>query len=45
MALHRELIPKYLVQGTIDPAAAAKRRLQRNIAKKESRKRKNDTFM
>ncbi|KAI8978168.1 armadillo-type protein [Trametes punicea] len=34
-----------VVQHTTNPAAAAKRKLQRNIAKKESRKRKSDVYM
>ncbi|KAI0364814.1 hypothetical protein BV20DRAFT_955431 [Pilatotrama ljubarskyi] len=34
-----------VIQTTTDPAAAAKRRLHRNTAKKESRKRKNEVFL
>ena len=30
--------------GVNDPAAAAKRKYQKNVVKKESRKRKNQTF-
>ncbi|PIL29525.1 hypothetical protein GSI_08333 [Ganoderma sinense ZZ0214-1] len=45
VSVRRERKAARAIQSTIDPAAAAKRRLQRNIVKKDSRKRKNDTFL
>ncbi|KAH7929562.1 hypothetical protein BV22DRAFT_1191955 [Leucogyrophana mollusca] len=33
-----------VTQATVNPEAAAKRKMQRNVVKKESRKRKNRTF-
>ncbi|KAI1783497.1 armadillo-type protein [Ganoderma leucocontextum] len=45
VSVRRERKTARVIQSTTDPAAAAKRRLQRNIAKKDNRKRKSDTFM
>ncbi|KAI0628424.1 armadillo-type protein [Trametes polyzona] len=45
LAVRRDRRTARVVQNTTNPAAAAKRKLHRNVAKKESRKRKNEVFI
>ncbi|KAI0764301.1 armadillo-type protein [Trametes elegans] len=45
LSVRRERRTARVVQNTTNPVAAAKRKLQRNVTKKEGRKRKNDVFM
>ncbi|KAI0333223.1 hypothetical protein GY45DRAFT_1319830 [Cubamyces sp. BRFM 1775] len=45
LEVRRERRTARVVQTTTNPAAAAKRKHQRNVAKKESRKRKNEVYM
>ncbi|KAI0667027.1 armadillo-type protein [Trametes maxima] len=45
LALRRDRRTARVIQNSTNPAAAAKRKLHRNTAKKESRKRKNEVFL
>ncbi|KAI0359462.1 hypothetical protein OH77DRAFT_1472682 [Trametes cingulata] len=45
LVVRRDRRTARVVQYTTNPAAAAKRKLHRNTAKKESRKRKNEVFL
>ncbi|KAI0753565.1 hypothetical protein C8Q80DRAFT_1342693 [Daedaleopsis nitida] len=45
LSVRRERRTARAIQVTVDPAAAAQRKQHRNVAKKESRKRKNDSFI
>ena len=44
LGVRRERKTARAVQAASNPAFTSKRKMQRNVAKKESRKRKNDTF-
>jgi U3 small nucleolar RNA-associated protein 20 len=44
LGIQRERKVARVLQATVNPEAAAKRRLQRNAIKKDSRKRKNKVF-
>jgi hypothetical protein len=43
-SIHLALGAHHFEQATTNPEAAAKRKLARNVGKKESRKRKNRAF-
>ncbi|KAI0832589.1 hypothetical protein BC628DRAFT_1347439 [Trametes gibbosa] len=45
LTVRRDRRTARVIQTTTNPAAAASRKIHRNVAKKESRKRKNDMFM
>ncbi|EJF56189.1 hypothetical protein DICSQDRAFT_71986 [Dichomitus squalens LYAD-421 SS1] len=45
LSVRRDRKAARVIQSTTDPVVAAKRRLQRNAAKKQSRKRKNEEFL